>query len=556
MAVQFYPEYSISFVEKKLYESVENDTRAEWQVYKELLLTLERSNEDWFVWYFNDDLSTNNSKLHSKSYFIILNQRGVILLRVEDGEIEVHDNIYYKKDQNNLKRIKNPFIIAQKQKCLLNGQLFNQFTSLLFVEAIIFPFTATNINSSFDKAEYTFSKYSKEVKKQNIEEFLITILVKKHQYYLDSHQVDFQLLSKDLLSIVKDNIEKYKQKSELFEELDTAKWLNIPDIKLLQALSYNPRIMIEGKSGTGKTTLALAYADQHSHLKGLFVCSSKLSKVKVENKLLNRGINNSVITYYEFIVANSDNLTVKALLKLPKNEFTTITKRAVERYLVNNGERFDYIIVDDAEDLFDKGLEFFLDKLSITGQGLSQGKLFLLYNFKQRLDSKTCDYKILAQLMKDNFVHYHLVDNKRTAFPSEIIDLSLDIDYQLKDVLDELYFRNKQYVSFKEIATKEEFCEQINTYNNEEVVFLVQNSVLKNEKFIKKAFKKERIKNYSKSAIGNCDKLKYTTPIKFKGLESNHVVLIVGQPNKISKYEWYLGVTRAINKVTILYINI
>ena len=49
----------------------------------------------------------------------------------------------------------------------------------------------------------------------------------------------------------------------------------------------------------------------------------------------------------------------------------------------------------------------------------------------------------------------------------------------------------------------------------------------------------------------NANKLRYTSILKYKGLEKKNVFLIVTEPNELNKYELFIGITRAILNVEI-----
>jgi hypothetical protein len=48
--------------------------------------------------------------------------------------------------------------------------------------------------------------------------------------------------------------------------------------------------------------------------------------------------------------------------------------------------------------------------------------------------------------------------------------------------------------------------------------------------------------------------LRYTSILKFKGLEKSNVFLVITEPSDKNKYELYIGITRAINNLEILII--
>ena len=51
------------------------------------------------------------------------------------------------------------------------------------------------------------------------------------------------------------------------------------------------------------------------------------------------------------------------------------------------------------------------------------------------------------------------------------------------------------------------------------------------------------------------NKLRYTSILKFKGLEKENVFLIVNKPSEINRYELYVGITRAITNLEIIILD-
>jgi hypothetical protein len=51
------------------------------------------------------------------------------------------------------------------------------------------------------------------------------------------------------------------------------------------------------------------------------------------------------------------------------------------------------------------------------------------------------------------------------------------------------------------------------------------------------------------------NKLRYSSILKFKGLEKKNVFLIISKPSDINKYEIFVGITRAILNLEINIID-
>lgn len=60
------------------------------------------------------------------------------------------------------------------------------------------------------------------------------------------------------------------------------------------------------------------------------------------------------------------------------------------------------------------------------------------------------------------------------------------------------------------------------------------------------------IEELSESNIGNtANKLRYTSILKFKGLEKKNVYMVISMPSEINRYEIFVGITRAMLNLEI-----
>ena len=60
------------------------------------------------------------------------------------------------------------------------------------------------------------------------------------------------------------------------------------------------------------------------------------------------------------------------------------------------------------------------------------------------------------------------------------------------------------------------------------------------------------VEELSESNVGDsANKLRYSSILKFKGLEKKNVYLVISTPSELNKYEIYIGITRAILNVEI-----
>ena len=60
------------------------------------------------------------------------------------------------------------------------------------------------------------------------------------------------------------------------------------------------------------------------------------------------------------------------------------------------------------------------------------------------------------------------------------------------------------------------------------------------------------IEELNESNVGDtANKLRYTSILKYKGLEKKNVYLVISEPSELNKYEMFVGITRAMLNVEI-----
>lgn len=569
MAVQFFPSYPIQFIEEKIFSDKGVGHKGEWIIYRELLQQLQQSKDDWKVWFsyevaINDDFE-ELEKVEGEVDFIIVGKRGIIVLEVKGGNIKIDNSQFYCQGNNEWTKITNPFKQASQHKHVLRQQFFKQYGNILICDAVALP--SVNIRLEHPKFDdkLIYSNYRKDLIYNNIENFLNSVYDRHIEKLNRAHNFNFSPISNALMTSISNILNVNIEDKNTFRSFDTLEWLQIDSIGVLEALEDNSRLMIQGDPGTGKTTLALAFADLYKDLNGLYVCWTHFLRLHNAERFKERGINIDVLNYFDFVVEHCSDLTEQECYSLSAEEFSIKAIEAIARYLDNEGKQYDYIIIDEAQDLFDRNLDVFIDKMCVTGDGLNRGRSLVLYDFKQSFNQGNGDVREYAYLLKDYYAHYRLRRSRRNIAGGEINQLALDVKYNPADILDTPYYNNKQQVSYNVVKGKKEFQKAIKRYiasiqdpksslRAKDVIVLVQANLVNRHKEVSEILETCGITSLSDENF-NIDELNYTTPIRFKGLERKHVVLIVDKPNRASNYEWYMGVTRAIESVEIIKIE-
>ena len=89
-----------------------------------------------------------------------------------------------------------------------------------------------------------------------------------------------------------------------------------------------------------------------------------------------------------------------------------------------------------------------------------------------------------------------------------------------------------------------------NSLKGKDCVLLVESSLLKDEN-IDELFMNDCEPLSESNVTDTSNVLRFTSPLKFKGLEKENVALIVKQPTAINQNEIYVGITRAKSNLKI-----
>ena len=299
---------------------------------------------------------------------------------------------YYGREPKGDQR--GPFRQAADGMHSLRGRLVKRYppaATIVFWSAVILPYTSLDFQSEewhswqlIDSARYRSASLAQSC--MNVLAFARELLATKRlaRWFDSESPAPTAADCDEIARVLRPDFEAFQSPRDRRRQMRTElKRYTEEQFIALDAMTHNPRVVFEGPAGTGKTLLAIEAAQRAAAdgKRTLFVCFNRLLGTWLRQETESLGDRVAVATLHSHMLA------LAGLEHPPRSgaEFWVqeLPLLALERLLDSEGgEPFDFVLVDEAQDLLDDRYLDVLD-LSLAG-GLSSGEWRLFGDFERQ----------------------------------------------------------------------------------------------------------------------------------------------------------------------------
>lgn len=576
MAIINHDYKDINFLEQIITKNDGTPLHGEIEMYRRIMKDCENGQYTWHFWH---DLCLPipiKDQSNIQIDFLLVSEIGAIIIEVKGGRVGIDNGQYYLESGFNREYLnRTPFVQADDyMHALFNNHVINKH-EMFIATACAFPHTdmeSTNNNEAMDQGWKLWDAYCHRRDDYSFESFIRDVIIESKKiarvpdYRKTKTEVEKSL--RFLLFNYTDNSKSYTRAS-LQSIID---WLKIDSISTFESLKKNKRIVIEGGPGTGKTTLAKAYIKKNNEVNGVYLCWNKLLEAKIRYELNKEGlVNCEVYNFASFLLSIQRKLNKNTIsFDLINSGNVTAIEELLDDYRQSDVfQPYNYIVIDEAQDVFDKGVIPVLKPLFAIENGVQTGSYMLFYDTEQGYNSTNRKIEKFAQIASQYSAIFELDENKRVP-PSKEIAKYADEIVRGEDIMSVInkvhskslgYFTVEKFMGVKSLLRRvSTICLQVSDDDSFGSNVLLAHSCTQKEEFGSSIFQRiaanTNIVELTESNIDQpFNKIPFTTILKYKGLECANIYIILDARQYIDRYELYIGITRAMESIHLLIIE-
>ena len=338
----------------------------------DILKEIYKDEKDFDIFYNREIWSPYNPNIpeEAEADFIIFHANlGYVVIEVKGGnpiEYIAEENQWYSTDKNKIRhKIKNPVKQAKKCRWIIREKIKEVFKgkeSPWINAKILVIFPESGKPDSIIGAEYHSSNFLCKSELEDLPSHINKILLSRDRdpntYYdkpgqsirdiffkLFAQDIKFDLSFKDKLSDLKKKIIEFDKKQ----------------LSVLEFNKKNPRLIIEGRAGTGKSNLAAKKVEQFSESfkKVLFICgANKPFGIQISKKLEEK--KNVDVFYFSGLckeLYDKARITTEEIEEVIKDKILSDLpiyekhQRLLEKSIQKTGIKYEALVVDEGQDI-------------------------------------------------------------------------------------------------------------------------------------------------------------------------------------------------------------
>lgn len=546
----------------------------EIDMYRRIWKDCEKSSLTWHFWHDLRLPVGNNKQSEIQIDFFLVCEKGALVVEVKGGNVGIHKGQFFFTKGDGRTMDRSPFQQAEDYKyALMNNKIIN--SNQLFIDTVCaFPhskMTYTNQLPKLDLGYKLWSAFQQENDSESFADFCLSVLTidkeRKHWYTEDLKNAEVEIAINYLVANIQPD---YNYTETSYQSI--LDWLNIQNLDTFKSLEKNNRIIIEGGPGTGKTTIAKAFVRRYKSLKGVYLCWNNLLAATVRNQLLKVGLDNCEVYQFISFISKLDPDHKFVAYDDFQEESSSLLEKMKQLFIKLRDSKdfipYDYIIIDEAQDIFDKGAADVLNSLtSINGNGLGTGRYLVFFDTEQGYRKDIRELDSYAEDISRFGTHFELNENKRVPNNKQIVDEAVKVlesenGIQASQIIKEIEDRNDPAIKIYRYQGGNELVKHIKALLAElkdrkkkwsEYVVLTDSH---NRALYERLSDIELIKELKPDNIRfEEERLSLTTILSYKGLETKHVILVLNNREEINKFELYVGMTRAMFDLEILLLD-
>lgn len=522
--------------------------------------------------------------------FVVITPDGVMIMEVKGGIIgygqrEDGSTGYYREIPDKpLELLNNPFFQVDENAAAVQKYLFAKgFRNIFVGRMVCFPecgFAVKGIGEDdlwHRDHELTLTDMVIESLQEQKALFHDKEVQKGVSRYVEWKELEEEDMQ-EICSTLEPEYDPAMGRSLLRLNLEEADRRKNEGITILKGLDENKRLMVQGPPGSGKSTYATSIISRlccKEGKTGLYLCWNELLGAEMKARISDPELDIpaekiSVKLFFnlacELGELSGDKSLIPSNETVSRGELRSCIKGAVAKYgYSKKTEKYDFIIIDEAQDIFDKGIDHILKALLKVDKPLQNGSYYIFYDDSQDYpDGGDLGHYIRTRdTLKSYSATYNLVSNLRINTGHGISDLiaaaasgKIDLAVEFGEDVVIKQWRNpaEAMTLIKQAVAKETGANGLRPQN---ILVLFSSDLLRDDSLMKEAvFQNNDFQHFVSSDYQiSGPKIRFTTMLKAKGLESDAVILVCSGLTGKNVFQIFIGASRARCRVHIFYCN-